>query len=62
MNYVGFWGADFTQPGILVDEGEMAPQVARIRGRRRNLDIPKGFQWFGDMPRPPLSPLETSSS
>ena len=21
MNYVGFWGADFTQPGILVDEG-----------------------------------------
>ena len=42
--------------------GHTGPRVARIRGRRRNLDIPKEFQWFGDMPRPPLSPLETSSS
>ena len=29
---------------------------------RRNLDIPIGFHRFWDMPRPPLSPLETSSS
>ena len=61
MHYVGFWGADFTQAGIFLDEGRMGPWEARIRGRRRNLDIPKEFQWFGDIPRPPLSPLETSS-
>ena len=34
----------------------------RNRGWRRNLDIPIGFQRFRDIPRPPLSPLETSSS
>ena len=38
------------------------PFVAPIRGCRRNLDIPMGFHRFWDMPRPPLSPLETSSS
>ena len=39
-----------------------APWEAPNRGRRRNLDIPIGFQRFRDIPRPPLSALETSSS
>ena len=62
MNYVGFWGADFTQPGIFVHGGHMAPVGGPDSRIGRNLDIPIGFHRFWDMPRPPLSPLETSSS
>ena len=45
----GTWGPD----------GPVGGPDSRIR---RNLDIPIGFHRFWDMPRPPLSPLETSSS